>query len=88
MGKRSGQDKWFGWILGVRWGDFYTLRKKLSCQQRGRPFVFGVEQMELLGTEGTFQGDLVLWEGLEIRSGKSDHGEAKLFLRYRISGVL
>lgn len=52
------------------------------------PFVFGVVQMELLGTERAFQRDLVWREGLEIRSGKGDHGEGKLayslFIRYRV----
>jgi hypothetical protein len=49
------------------------------------PFVFGVVQVELLGTQRAFQRDLVGWR-LDIRSSKSDHGRAKLayslFVRY------
>lgn len=51
------------------------------------PFVFGVVQVELLGAERAFQGDLVGWEGLGVGSGEGDHGKGKLayslFLRQR-----
>jgi hypothetical protein len=54
------------------------------------PLTVGVVQVKLLGTDGAFHCDLVGW-GLDVGSGESDHGGAKLayslFVRYRESSA-
>jgi hypothetical protein len=52
------------------------------------PFVFGVVEVELFGTERAFEGDLVGRKWLGVGAFKGDHDGRKvaysLFLRHRI----